>query len=147
MPPPDGTEADAPRRGPLRRLLVGLGLGVAALSIGLWIYALFFYDPGLMIDQLADRTFPKHAEQVCATARTRIDELPPAEETREPAQRADTIDQANRDLRDMTAALSPIVPSGQGRISKGIHEWIADWNTYIQDRQEYADALRKDPAT
>ncbi len=124
-----------------------LGLLVAAASMGVWIYALFFYDPGLMIDQLADRTFPRKAEQICATARKQIATLPTADQTKDPVDRADTVDRANDYLRDMTGALSPLVPEGQGRITTGIHEWIADWNTYIADRQEYADALRKDPST
>lgn len=122
------------------------GLVVGALSIGVWIYALFFYDPGLMIDQLADRTFPHQAEKICARALDRIDDLPTADQTKDPAQRADTIDTANRDLRAMTAALEPIVPQGKGMITTGVTQWVADWNTYIQDRQDYADALRKDPA-
>ena len=48
-------------------------LAVAVL-LGSWIYVLFFYDPGLLIDELADRTFPTAAEQVCAAAKAEFDQ-------------------------------------------------------------------------
>lgn len=142
-PDPEGSP-ELTRR---RRVLLVAGLLLVALTAGPWLYAIFFYDPGRMIDELADRTFPTGAEKVCAEARDRIADLPPADRTPDPVDRADTIDRANDHLRAMTAALEPLVPVGQGRVTAGIREWIADWNTYIGDRQEYADSLRRDPAT
>ncbi len=113
----------------------------------MWIYAFFIYDPGLKVDELADRTFPRAAEEVCAGSRSELDALPPANVSRTADERADVVDAANGRLRAMVDRLRAIVPQGQGRISTGIDEWLNDWSTYIDDRQAYADGLRADPQT
>ena len=39
--------------------------------------------------------------------------------------------------------LEPLAPDGEdGEI---VAEWIADWRTYLGDREAYADALRQRP--
>ena len=48
--------------------VVATALALAALCGG-WIYVFFIYDPGLLIDELADRTFPTEAEEICAVSR------------------------------------------------------------------------------
>jgi hypothetical protein len=146
--PPGGAPTDDSDERPSarRRILLGAGLLFVVATFGVWIYALFIYDPGQLVDELEDRTFPTEAEAICAEARTRIDALPLAQETDDPVERAEVIDEANVALREMTARLAEIVPQGQGRITVGIGEWVDDWNTFIGDRQEYADALREDPS-
>ncbi|HRW42779.1 MAG TPA: hypothetical protein P5193_14600 [Microthrixaceae bacterium] len=47
----------------------------------------------------------------------------------------------------MTDELQTAVPQDQGRITTGIQQWVEDWNTYIGDRDDYADQLRDDPDT
>ena len=43
----------------------------------------------------------------------------------------------------MVDDLEAIAPAGEdGEI---VAEWIADWRTYLGDREAYADALRRDP--
>lgn len=116
-----------------------------AATFGVWIYALFIYDPGLMIDELADTTFPEAAEEICHQARVEIEQLPTAEQTPTPAERADVVDQANDSLRRMTEQLRAAVPAEQTRINDGIRQWVDDWDVFIADRQEYADDLRSDP--
>lgn len=140
----DATDEPTDDRSTARKVLLYAGLTFAVVTFGLWIYALFIYDPGLMIDELGDRTFPRDAEEICHRARVRIEKLPTAERTPEPADRAAVIDEANDALRTMTAELTEVVPQGEGRITVGIGEWIDDWNTYIDDRQDYADRLRAD---
>ncbi len=132
-----------------RAQVIGRTAGtLAAVGIlSLWLYAFFIYDPGLKIDELADRSFPLAAEQVCAATRERIDALPPAFRADTPADRADVVDQANRELRSMVAELRNIVPADAGRITTGVNEWLDDWGQYIDDRQAYADGLRVDGDT
>lgn len=134
-----------------RKVLVIAGVVFSIATFSVWIYALFFYDPGLMIDELQDRTFPKAAEEICHQARVKIEALPTAEQTKDPADRADVVDQANDALRTMTAQLQATVPTGstakETRIYQGVRQWVTDWNTYIGDRQDYADSLRENPDT
>jgi hypothetical protein len=145
-PDPSGLEHDD--RSPLRRrIALSLAGLFAVATFGVWIYAFFFYDPGLMIDELADRTFPTRAEQVCAAARGRLEQLPPSETAADAEARAATVEQANAILTQMVGQLEPLVPQGQGLITKGVEEWISDWRTFIQDRTEYVNGLRKDPDT
>lgn len=127
-----------------RKILLYAGITFAVVTFGVWIYALFFYDPGLMIDELGDRTFPRRAEEICHQARRKIEKLPTAEQTTDPVERAAVIDEANEALRTMTGELAEVVPQGQGRVTVGIGEWIEDWNVFIGDRQAYADQLRED---
>ncbi|UDY36234.1 hypothetical protein [Dermatobacter hominis] len=143
-PPVDGGDDRPSGR---RRFFLAAGLLFVVATFAVWIYALFLYDPGLMIDELEDRTFPTQAEEICHQARVRIEALPTADQTPDHVERADVVDQANEALRDMTAQLAPIVPQGEGKVSSGIEQWIEDWDTYIGDRQDYADQLREDPMT
>jgi hypothetical protein len=48
---------------------------VAAL-VGGWVYVLFIYDPGRLIDEL-EGSFPARAEEVCAVAKAELELLPP----------------------------------------------------------------------
>ena len=126
-------------------------MGIAAALVFLvastlmWIWMLFFYDPGLLIDELEDRTFPTAAEEICAAALEEIDELPPAEVTFDPLERAAVIDEANDILAVMLSQLAPLAPTEPPEAAEAVEEWLDDWSTYLGDRQEYADALRDDP--
>lgn len=123
-------------------ILAGL-FTVATFSV--WLYAIFIYDPGLLVDELADRTFPKAAESVCAATLAELDQLPRAEETDDPVQRADVIDEANAMLTQMVDRLHFLAPDHPREASEAINEWLGDWKVHIHSRQEYADKLRTDP--
>lgn len=142
---PDGP-VDPPRNRRQRMAFAAAG-AFSVVVVGMWVYAFFVYDPGLKVDELADRTFPTAAEQVCAASRSQLDALPPANVSRTAPERADVVEAANERLREMVERLRPLVPADQGRISDGIGEWLDDWSTYIEDRQAYADGLRVDPQT
>jgi hypothetical protein len=152
VPTPPAAPPDAPLPGhevdgsPQRRSPVPLVLGglFTVVTLGLWAYAFFIYDPGRKVDELADRTFPTAAEQVCAEALTRIEALPPAETARDAGERAAVVDQANDILTDMVGRLRQLVPQGQGAVTDGIELWVDDWEIHIGDRANYADALRVD---
>lgn len=144
------TEAEFPRVDPLdqgpnrsRKVLVIVGVALAATTIA-WLYIIFGYRPELMIDELADRTFPRQAEEICAAAKTQLAELPYANQARSAAERADTVDQSNRILAEMVTDLEPLVPQHPAEAREAVHEWLGDWKTYIEDRRDYATNLRKD---
>jgi hypothetical protein len=139
------TEAEASSASVRHRAAWAAGLGFAALCFGLWLYALFIYDPGLLVDELADRSFPRAAEAVCATHMEELDALPRAETAKDPIARADTIDSANVILLAMLGDLRPLAPTKPADANEAVNEWIDDWGTHLRDRQDYADRLREDP--
>jgi hypothetical protein len=140
-------EDDGPRRS-RRQVISFIAAGsFSAFVVGMWLYAFFIYDPGLKVDELADRTFPIAAERICAAGRSDVDALPPANVSRSATERAEVIDSANARLRAMIAELRAAVPADQGRVTSGVNEWLDDWTTYVDDRQAYADGLRSDPQT
>lgn len=143
--PPSRAEVD-PGAGGRRRVLALVAAAAFTLAmVAMWVWILFVYDPGLLIDELEDRTFPTEAEQVCAAAIEDIAELPPAESTEDPTERADVIDTANASLSTMVMQLSGLAPADPPEAAEAITEWLGDWRTHLGDRQRYADALRVDP--
>lgn len=129
-----------------RRRAGWIAAGVFTLAMfAMWIWILFIYDPGTLIDELPDQTFPTEAEQICATAIDTISHLPPAEATDDPIERADVIDTANASLSTMLAELAPLAPSEPRSSAEAVDEWLGDWATHLEDRQRYADGLRTDP--
>lgn len=131
---------------PGRRRIAFIAAGIFAVAtFAMWMWMFFIYDPGLMIDELPDRTFPTEAEQICAEVNDAISELPPAEATDGPVERADVIDTANADLSAMLAQLAPLTPTDPPESAEAVKEWLDDWATHLADRQRYADTLRRDP--
>ena len=142
--PAQDDEPEEPRT--LRRKVV-LAL-VAAFTIGsfaMWIFILFIYDPGLLIDELPDKTFPTQAEEVCAEAVALVEALPEAQTAADPTERADVVAAGNAYLSEMVAQLRPLVPTDPPASQEAVTEWLADWDTHLEDRQEYVQNLRADP--
>ena len=136
---------DEPEPGPRRHPLFFVTLAAVSLLLGGWAYLLFFYDPGLMIDELADKTFPTQAEDVCAVAAGQLSTLRPANLATNPLDRAETLEQSNVVLSQMIDDLRPLTPTGPQKVTDGVTEWLDDWETYIGNRSAYVDNLRADP--
>lgn len=152
-PETSGTELDDSPAG-RRKLAIGAAIAFAVATFAFWIWLLFVYDAGLLVDELADRTFPTEAEQVCSEAEARIDLLPPAQTADDPLERAEVVETANETLSVMVAQLGPLAPAepadgpdaGQEWLDyEAVQEWLGDWATHLQDRADYATALREDP--
>lgn len=137
-------EVDRRPTGSRRRTGVVASLLAGVALVGVWVYVLFVYDPGLMIDELADRSFPVAAEQVCAETRAQLEALPPASLAESAADRADTVELSNALLLEMVADLRPLAPTGPPEVRAGVEEWLDDWVAYIDDRQQYVENLRAD---
>lgn len=136
-------------------------LALTALCGG-WIYVFFIYDPGLLIDELADRTFPTAAEEICAVSSSELDQMRPAVFATTADERADDVERSNTVLRSMIAELRAIAPEPPADLVQlpsdelsqeqqlelaavaGIQEWLGDWSTYIGDREDYVENLRVD---
>lgn len=115
----------------------------------MWGYVFLFH---LAADWESDRpalleesTFPAAAQPRCADARRELAELPQAWETETPAQRAEAVDDTVEVLRSMLRSLW-LLPAGGPTDQERVEEWLADWETYIGDRADYAERLREDPS-
>lgn len=138
---------DAPPEPPRRRSRVGFVLATI-VTIGLvsmWVYVLYLaFGPGRQDspDKIADPAFAPAAQARCDRALDRISELQPAYQSKDAVDRAVVLTKANGDLADMLDDLAALAPTGDdGRI---VREWLADWHTYLGDREDYATALQTD---
>lgn len=142
-PAPHSTELDEGLPPRSRVALVATLAGVAVL-VGGWIYILFLYDPGLMIDELSDRTFPTQAEVVCAATKEQLADLPPAELATSAEERADVVERTNVILNTMITDLRTIAPTTPARDAEAVPEWLDDWQVYLGNRERYVENLRLD---
>jgi hypothetical protein len=143
---PEGDEASTRWRWTPTRLVLA---GVVVALVAMWVYVLYLaFGPGRQppIDRLDDAAFATAAEARCAEAVAEVEELPVASETPTASERADVLDRADATFAAMLDDLEgmlDLAAAGDQRRRAG--EWLADWRTYLGDRQAYADALRTDP--
>ena len=137
------TTAAPPGRWTSGRVLVVI---VVVALLAMWGYVLYLaFGPGRQPppDRLADPTFGQQAQAVCEVALADVAALPPAVQDESAAERAEIVAHANARFAAMIDEIEPLAPRGEdGEI---VAEWIADWRTYLGDREAYADALRTDP--
>lgn len=143
--PPSDTLAPSrlsARRGPTRLVL---GLAIAVI-VAMWAYILYLAaGPGRQppIDRLEDPAFAAAAQDRCSAALDEVALLPTAQETISAPERAEVIEEANAIFATMLDDLVDLAPGGEE--GEMVTAWVADWRTYLDDRQAYADALRTDP--
>ena len=53
------------------------------------------------------------------------------------------MEEANDIFEAMVDDLAELAPAGED--GELVREWLADWRTYLGDREAYADAIRSDP--
>lgn len=114
--------------------------------VGMWGYVLYLaFGPGRQPppDRLDDPSFAIAAQERCDTALDEVSTLPSATESTTIEERADVVEQANSVFAAMLDDLEAITPGGEdGQL---VREWLADWRTYLADREAYAVAVREDP--
>ena len=143
---PEGDDASGGWRWTPTRIALA---GVVVALVSMWVYVLYLaFGPGRQppIDRLDDPAFAGAAEVRCADAVADVDELPVATESATAADRAAVVDEADATFAAMLDDLDGMVtlaPAGDQR--RRATEWLADWRTYLGDREAYADALRGDP--
>jgi len=97
-------------------------------------------------DKLEDPTFARLAQEACSARLDLVAALPPAADAADAAERGRTLEEADGHLADMLDdlhALVSVVPPGDDR--EIVEEWLADWRTYLGDREDFAAALQRDP--
>jgi hypothetical protein len=144
-PAPADDEPAGWRWTPTRVLLTCIALALVAM----WGYVLYLaFGPGRQppIDRLDDPAFARAAEVRCAEALEVVEGLPVANASPTASDRADVLDQADAAyaaMLDDLDGMTDLAPAGDQR--RRATEWLADWRTYLGDREDYADRLRTDP--
>ncbi|HEX6419517.1 MAG TPA: hypothetical protein VFZ77_13535 [Acidimicrobiales bacterium] len=145
---PDAREGGA--RAGWRWTPTRLVLAVVVLAlVAMWGYVVYLaFGPGRQppIDRLDDPAFAEAAEQRCAATLAEVEALPVASAAGDAAERADVLGRADAAfgaMLDDLEGMLHLAPAGDQRRRAG--EWLADWRTYLGDREAYAAALRTDP--
>ena len=123
-----------------------LAVVVMVCIAALWAYTLWGPTKKTPPGQLADGTWAVQAQATCTRAAAVIDTLPEAFTATDARSRAETIstaDDALRTMLDQLAASAP--PAAESNDGRMISEWLADWRTYLGDRDRYVDALEANP--
>lgn len=135
-------EPTGPRWTPARVTVAALVLAM----VGMWVYVLYLaIGPGRQPppDRLSNPAFATAAQTRCEAAHAVVDQLPTANEAADATAQAAIVDDANAAFESMLRDLAAIVPPGEdGDLATA---WLADWRTYLADRERYAGALRVDP--
>lgn len=112
----------------------------------MWVYALFFASKEA-INKVGDIEWTQRAEARCAQAKAQRLALADYRLVTDSGTggltaRADLVDRATDTLQDMLDDLRADIPNDEkGRAI--IPLWLADYDTYVADRREYADQLRR----
>jgi hypothetical protein len=132
-----------PRRWTTGRVVIVV---VVVAMVAMWGYVLYLaFGPGRQDppDRLADPAFARRAQALCDAAHDDVAALPPAIEAKSAAERGEIVARADERFAAMIDDIEPLAPGGEdGEI---VAEWIADWRTYLGDREAYAQALLDDP--
>jgi hypothetical protein len=137
------TTTPTPERSKLGRTLVTLAI---VLMVSMWVYVLYLaFGPGRADspDRIQAPHFASSAQATCDAALDKVAALQPAPQARDALARADTLDDANAELATMLDQLKDLTPAGDDGVV--VTRWLRDWGTYLQDREDYADALRANP--
>lgn len=134
---------DGPRGWTVQRVL---GVLVALVIIGFWVWAFSPWAPSEKADGVQDATFLAAARASCATMQSSLQALPMAKDSPTAADRAEVVDRSGPILATMIAELRTASAPLQGRDAELTAQWISDWETYASDRLAYAAALRLNAA-
>ena len=123
---------------------VFIGTAISLLGI-MWVYALFFASKE-SINQIGDQAWQQRAESICnetAVARKELADYRLITEMGPDAlsERADIVDKATAMLVDMLNQLAASTPT-DAKGAELVPLWIADYRTYIADRNAYSQMLR-----
>lgn len=123
-----------------------LAVTVAVATVLFWAWIFTGGPKKANPDRLDDRSYVSFAQERCVQLTGDLAQLPNAVAAETAAERADVIDEANVLVTSMVDDLEDRAPT-DGDDGKSVSGWIADWRTYVGDRETYADGLREDPDT
>lgn len=122
--------------------VLALIVSVSLVVFWIWIFSGAPARPNP--DRLDDRAFVARSEARCQQLLDDLAELPGPGEFGSAENRADVLDEANAMVTELVDDLEADAPTS-GDDAVRIEGWIGDWRTYLADRADYADRLRRDP--
>jgi len=141
------TDASAPPSPLKQRTLGGFALRLlVAAMVAMWVYVLYLaFGPGRQPppDRLDDPVFAVEAQARCESTLDAVAELPRAVQAESASERSEIVREANVLFAAMLDDLDAAAPSGDD--GELVALWLADWQTYLDDRGRYAEALLDDP--
>ena len=141
MPDHDVVEEPMSLGGTMQRVLVIL---VIVGLIGFWAWIFAGGPRAAHADEVSDREFVERTHRRCQVLRVELSRLPDATESETAADRADVVDSATVLVTGMVDDIEADMPDDAEDVEV-LEQWIADWRTYIDDRDDYADRVRDDP--
>jgi hypothetical protein len=120
------------------------GVAVMLAIVLMWVWIFSGAPRRLNPDRVADRGWAERAEETCAATSERIEERSAAAGRQDTEARADAIDASTDDLEAMLADLRDPLP-GSADDRAVVEPWLADYEQLLDDRRDYADAVRDDP--
>lgn len=138
-----------PRPGPpspggpagMGRVWTVVGVTVFLLIVLMWIWIFSGAPRKQNPDYLDDRAWVEDAEDTCAATQEEIDERTADAGNQDLEARADAIDASTDDVEAMLADLRDPLPDNASDRSV-VEPWLADYANLVEDRREYADAVR-----
>lgn len=141
----DDPDADRPGGNPpwLPKNRTGATVALVALLVmgGFWIWAFSPLAPSGHPDVLHDVVFTHDAEDVCARWVTEADRLPTAAEATGPEDRATQLTASTRLFAAMVNELRDRAAEVVGSDRELVDAWLVDWQTYLDNRRDYAVTL------
>ncbi len=125
------------------RLWFGLIAIIVALSFFPWVWRWSPWADRTADGLLDDKTFALQAEPLCIAAMAELEALPNAIQATDTAERGDQIRAANNILHSMVDDLEAMI-TGSPRDIENLNEWIGNWRTYMDNRDDYADRISVD---
>lgn len=122
--------------------VLAVAVSVSLVVFWIWIFSGAPARPNP--DRLDDRAFVVRAEARCQQLLDDLGELPGPTEFESAANRADVLDDATVLVAEMVDDLEADGPT-TGDDGVRMEGWIKDWRTYLADRADYAERLRRDP--
>lgn len=109
--------------------------------VGMWIYAFSPWSKDEQPDQLDDIAYAQDAEAICAPVAATVDEIRESSLSKDLDDRADKVEEANRELETMIRQLRGLEPASAGD-RRIVQQWLADWDTLIADREHWVELAR-----
>ena len=141
LPTPEATP------NPTRRLIVRVALGLMMAGFAtFWIWALLFASKEA-VNRIDDRAWAARGQQICLQAAEDRLELTDLRSIAEAdadliRERAEIVDRATDNLERMLDDLVAVEPTDV-KGQQIVPLWEDDYRTYLQDRRNYADQLRR----
>jgi hypothetical protein len=119
------------------------GLTIVVLAmLAMWTYA-FFFSPRESVNKIGDTEWTVRAAGICAEAKASLLDLADfrlIQDQADLAKRAEIVRQASAILQAMVSDLESVSP-GDDKGRALIPLWLADYRTYLMDRDDYTNEL------